>query len=130
MLDSSKRFLDIWATIECRSTLRLVHDMIKTNSQKRRTDMYPEHSSIIWPVGLNDLVLGYELSFLRFESSCSQFELCSIKLYIGMAKSKSSASSIVVISILVIHLVHGAKLVNATFISGAAMTVVSAFTRM
>ena len=37
-----------------------------------------------------------------------------------MTKSKFSASSIVVTSIFVIHLVNGAQFLNATCVSGAA----------
>ena len=46
-------------------------------------------------------------SSLRNYLLWQNFELYSIKLYIGMAKSKSSASSIVVPSIFSIHLVNG-----------------------
>ena len=51
---SSKEFLDIQATIECRFTLKLVRDMIITYSQMHRTNKCSQHSSIIWPVWLND----------------------------------------------------------------------------
>ena len=44
---SSKDFLDIQATIECRFTLKLVRDMIITYSQMQRTDKYSQRSSII-----------------------------------------------------------------------------------
>ena len=47
-----------------------------------------------------------------------------------MTKSKSLVSSIVVPSIFVIHLVNGAQFLNATCISGAAVTVISPFTKM
>ena len=50
---SSKEFLDIQATIECRFTLERVRDMIRTYSQMHRTEKYSQHSSIIWPVWLN-----------------------------------------------------------------------------
>ena len=46
-----------------------------------------------------------------------------------MTKSKPSASSIVVPSIFVIHLVNGAKFLNDTCVSGAAMTVILPFTK-
>ena len=36
-----------------------------------RTDIYPQHGSIIWTVWLNGWVLVYELSGCGFESSCS-----------------------------------------------------------
>ena len=44
---SSKQFLDIQATIECKFTLTLVRDMIITYIQTHRTDKYSQHSSII-----------------------------------------------------------------------------------
>ena len=47
-----------------------------------------------------------------------------------MTKSKSSASSIVVPSIFVIHLVNGAQFLNATCVAGAATTVISPLTKM
>ena len=47
-----------------------------------------------------------------------------------MTKSKSSASSIVVPSIFVIHLVNGAQFLNDTCIAGTAVTVTSSFTKM
>ena len=50
---SSKEFLEIEATIECGFAVKLVRDMIKTYSQMHRSDKYPEHSSIIWPVWPN-----------------------------------------------------------------------------
>ena len=53
-----------------------------------------------------------------------------MRLYIGMTKSKSSASSIVVPSIFVIHLVNGAQFLNATCISPAAVTVISPLTKI
>ena len=47
-----------------------------------------------------------------------------------MTKSKSSASSIVVPSIFVIHLVNGAQFLNNTGVSGADVTVISPPTKM
>ena len=47
-----------------------------------------------------------------------------------MTKSKSSASSIVVPSIFVIHLVNSAQFLNATCVAAAAVTVISTLTRM
>ena len=44
---SSKEFLDIQATVECRFTLKRVRDMTITYSQMHRTDKYSQHSSII-----------------------------------------------------------------------------------
>ena len=46
-----------------------------------------------------------------------------------MTKSKSSVSSIVVPSIFVIHLVNGAQFLNATYVSQAAVTVISSLTK-
>ena len=45
--------------------------MIRTYSQRHRTDKYSQHSSIIWPIWLNGWVFVYELSGCTFESSCS-----------------------------------------------------------
>ena len=53
-----------------------------------------------------------------------------MRLYIGMTKSKSSASPIVAPSIFVIHLVNGAQFLNATCISPAAVTVISPLTKI
>ena len=47
-----------------------------------------------------------------------------------MTKSKSSASSVVVSSIFVIHCVNGAQFLNATCVAGAAMAVISPVTKM
>ena len=47
-----------------------------------------------------------------------------------MAKSKSSALSIVVPSIFVIHLVSDTQSLNATCATGAAVTVISPHTKM
>ena len=47
-----------------------------------------------------------------------------------MTKSKSSASSIVVPSIFVIHLINGAQFLTATCVAGAAMTVISPVTKI
>ena len=69
-LASSKKFLDIQATVECRFTLKRVHDMIRTYSQMHRTHKYPQHSSIIW---LNCWVFVYELSVCGVESRCNAF---------------------------------------------------------
>ena len=49
---SSKKFLDIQATKECRFTVKRVLDII-TSCQMHRTDKYSQHSSIIWAVWLN-----------------------------------------------------------------------------
>ena len=47
-----------------------------------------------------------------------------------MTKSKSSASSIVVLPISVIHLVNGAQFVSDTCVAGAAVTVISLLTKI
>ena len=47
-----------------------------------------------------------------------------------MTKSKFSASSIVVPSCFVIHLVNGAQFLNATCVSGATIIVISPVTEM
>ena len=47
-----------------------------------------------------------------------------------MAKSKSSASSIVIPSISVIHLVNVAQFLNATCVAGAATIVISPVTKI
>ena len=63
-----KEFLDIQATIECGFTSKCIRDMTRTYSQMHHTDKYSEHSSIslakCW-------VFIYELSGFGFESSCS-----------------------------------------------------------
>ena len=46
-----------------------------------------------------------------------------------MTKCKSSASFIVFPSIFVIHLVKGAQFLNDTCVAGAAVTVISPFTK-
>ena len=47
-----------------------------------------------------------------------------------MTKSKYSASSIIVSSIFVIHLVNGAQILNAICVAGAASTVISPLNKM
>ena len=47
-----------------------------------------------------------------------------------MTKFKSSGSSIVVRSIFVTHLVKGAQILNVTCVTGAAVTVISSFTKI
>ena len=47
-----------------------------------------------------------------------------------MTKSKSSASSVVVPLIFVIHLVNGAQFLNDTCVAGAAVTVISPLTKI
>ena len=57
-------FLDI----QCRFTLKLVHEMIITYNQMHRTDKYSQHNSIIWP---DELMI--ELSGCGFEFRCCHF---------------------------------------------------------
>ena len=47
-----------------------------------------------------------------------------------MTKSKSSASSIVVSSVFVVHLMNTAQFLNATCVAGAATTVISPLAKM
>ena len=68
---SSKEFLDIHATIECRFTLKRVRDMIRTYSQIYHTDKYSQHNSVIWLVLLNGWVFVYEPNGCGFKSRCS-----------------------------------------------------------
>ena len=71
----SKDFLHIQETIECGFNLKRVRDMTKTYSQMYHTDKYSQHSSIIWPVWLNDWVFIHELNGCGFESGCSHLNL-------------------------------------------------------
>ena len=68
---SSKEFLDIHATIECRFTLKRVSDMITTLSQMHHSGKYSQHSLIIWLVWLNGWVFVYVLSGCGSEPRCS-----------------------------------------------------------
>ena len=52
-----------------------------------------------------------------------------MRLYIDMTKFKSSASSIVIQSIFVKHLVNGAQFLNITCVAGADVTVISPLTK-
>ena len=63
----SIEFLDIQATIKCRFTQKLVHDMIITYSQMHHNDKYSHYSSIIWWVWLNGWMFVDELSGCGFE---------------------------------------------------------------
>ena len=47
-----------------------------------------------------------------------------------MTKSKSSASSIVVSSVFLVHLVNGAQFLNTACVYGSAMTVTSPVIKM
>ena len=49
--------------------------MIITSSKMYRTDIYLQHSSIMWPVWLNGWVFVYQLSRFRFLSSCRHLNL-------------------------------------------------------
>ena len=73
---SSKEFLDIQATIECRFTLKRVREMIRTYYPMHRTDKYSQHSSIIWPVSLNGRVPLRILSQFLYELRGCHFEYC------------------------------------------------------
>ena len=48
---SSKEFLDIQATIECRFTLKRVRDITRRYTQMRCRDKYSEHTSVIGQFG-------------------------------------------------------------------------------
>ena len=56
--------------------------------------------------------------------------LCQNNLNIGMTKFKSSASSIVVPSIFVIHIMKGAQFLNATSAPLSPVIVISPVTKM
>ena len=43
----NKEYIDIQAAIECRLTLKRVHEMIRTYSQMHRTNKYSRHRSRI-----------------------------------------------------------------------------------
>ena len=58
-----------------------------------------------------------------------QFELHSITLHIGKTKSKSPASSIVVQSTFVIHVVNEPQFLNDTCVAGAAVAVTLPLTK-
>ena len=47
------------------------HTWHKNIQSMHRTDKYPQHNSIIWPVWLNGWVFVYELSGCGFKSTCS-----------------------------------------------------------
>ena len=66
----SKEFLDIQATIECKVTLKHVHDMIITYSPLHLTDKYSWHSSIIWPIWLNGWVFVHKVRCCGNKSHC------------------------------------------------------------
>ena len=53
------KFLDIQATRECVFTLKRACDMVRTYNQMHRTDIYSQHSLIIWPGWLNGWVFVY-----------------------------------------------------------------------
>ena len=66
----SKEFRDIQAITECGSTLKRVLDMTRTHSPMHHTDKYSQHTSIICPVWLNDIVFVYDLRCCAFVSCC------------------------------------------------------------
>ena len=72
---SSKEFLHIQATAECGFTVKHARGMIITYSQMHRTNEFSHHSSIIWPVWLNDSLFVYEQSGCGFEFRCSYLTL-------------------------------------------------------
>ena len=67
-------YASMWQQVECRFIPKLVCDMIITYRQMHCTDKYSQHSSIIWPVWLNDWVFVYELSGCGFESRFCQID--------------------------------------------------------
>ena len=56
-------------TIECRSTLKLVRDMIITYYQTHRTNKYLQRSSVVWLVSLNGWVFLTGELITRFLTS-------------------------------------------------------------
>ena len=58
--------------VRIHSKTRTWHD--KTDTKMHRTDKYPQHSSIIWPVWLNSWVFVFELTGSGFASSCSHLK--------------------------------------------------------
>ena len=76
---SSKDFLDIQTTMECRFHLKRLCDMIITYRQMHHTDKYLQHSSIIQPVWLNGCVFIYKLSGCGFKYCCCHlnFRYCT-----------------------------------------------------
>ena len=57
---TSKKLLDIEATIEYEVTPKSVRDMTRTYSQMYRRDKCSQHNSIIWPVWVNYWLFVYE----------------------------------------------------------------------
>ena len=68
-----RSFLTFRQTIECRFTLNLVRDIVKTYSQMHHTDKYSQCISIIWPVWLYGWVYVYEKGGWGIEPRCCQF---------------------------------------------------------
>ena len=62
------RSLTFRQTKECRSTLKLVCDMIKIYSQMQRADRYSQHSSINWPLWVNSRVFVYKVGHCELET--------------------------------------------------------------
>ena len=65
-------FYTLWSLSDCNGTQ--THMIQHDNSQMRCTDQYSQHSSIIWPVWLNDWVFVHELSGCGFHSRYSHLE--------------------------------------------------------
>ena len=61
---STKKFLDIQATIERTFTPKRLGDMIMTYSRMCHTDRFYQHRSIIWPVRLNGCVFRLQSNWL------------------------------------------------------------------
>ena len=58
------------------------------------------------------------------------FELYSIRLYIGITKSESSASSIVVPSIFMVYLMNGAQFLNSTWVTLCPLRMMTPLNKM
>ena len=72
---SRKEFLNIQAFIGCRFTMKRIRHMIRKYSQMRGTDKYSHHSSIIWPVWLNDWVFVYEIVASWFDPRWKKYRV-------------------------------------------------------
>ena len=72
--------------------------MIRTYSQMHRTDMYSQHSSIIWSVWLNGWVFVSELSGCGFESHCSHLNNIYNDLIITTTVVQTDSESVTTIT--------------------------------
>ena len=72
--------------------------MIRTYSQMHRTDMYSQHSSIIWSVWLNGWVFVSELSGCGFESRCSHLNNIYNDLIITTTVVQTDSESVTTIT--------------------------------